>query len=297
MAFNRILGFHPVRPTRPCQFTPASFIGKKEYRNLRDPGHVAKCPDYPDPQYYLSFTQKYFFRNTALRHLRVEQFNRHLAMSGEAGPVQHGVDDTVQIDAAADSVDTAHRNYDERMEETPEGTRFLASVKHVPGCRRRRQSCLGVSRLPFIEPIGATREDFFEAKLVLGLAWYCPSLPEAGGSTEYTFRWDAPENLGGQQLDSLELKLGRAHVSFEVLCERLEKRFCDAELGLVCGCCAETLRRSVCPSCMFATGWHLCKNAQDDDEKHFLWKKRYLARWRARHPAVPLQPASENGAY
>ena len=74
MAFNRILGFQPVRATRPCQFTPASFVGKKEYRNLRDPGHIAKCPDYPDPQCYLSFTQEYFFRNVALRQLRVEQF-------------------------------------------------------------------------------------------------------------------------------------------------------------------------------------------------------------------------------
>ena len=73
MAFNRLLSFHVVRSTRPCQYVPACFIGKKEYRNLRDPGHVQKFPDYPDPQYYLNYTQKYFFRNTALRHLRVEQ--------------------------------------------------------------------------------------------------------------------------------------------------------------------------------------------------------------------------------
>ena len=120
MAFNRILGFQPVRATRPCQFTPASFVGKKEYRNLRDPGHIAKCPDYPDPQYYLGFTQKYFFRNVALRHLRVEQFNRYLAMSGEAAPVQNGIDDTVEAEADEESADTTHRNYDELMEKTPE---------------------------------------------------------------------------------------------------------------------------------------------------------------------------------
>ena len=40
MVFNRILNFHVVRSTRPCQYTPACFIGRKEYRNLRDPGHV-----------------------------------------------------------------------------------------------------------------------------------------------------------------------------------------------------------------------------------------------------------------
>ena len=89
MTFNRILNFHVVRSTRPCQFTPASspsirdwgslflridrsdsgsgrarrvfggpvsgdlvacplkpcFTGKKEFRNLRDPGHVQRVPD------------------------------------------------------------------------------------------------------------------------------------------------------------------------------------------------------------------------------------------------------------
>ena len=40
MAFNRLLSFHVVRSTRPCQYVPACFIGKKEYRNLRDHGHV-----------------------------------------------------------------------------------------------------------------------------------------------------------------------------------------------------------------------------------------------------------------
>ena len=73
MVFNRLLNFHVVRSTRPCQFTPACFIGKKEYRNLRDPGHIQRTPDYPDPMYYLNYTQKYFFRHASLRHLRVEQ--------------------------------------------------------------------------------------------------------------------------------------------------------------------------------------------------------------------------------
>ena len=85
--------------------------------------------------------------------------------------------------------------------------------------------------MPFIEPIGNSREDFFEAKLVLGLPWYCPTLPEVvhreDGSkcTEYSFRCDAPEQLGGQQLDPLVLKLGHEHVCYEVLCEGLERRF------------------------------------------------------------------------
>ena len=95
MCFNRLLNFHPVRPTRPCQYTPGNFIGNAAYRNARDPGHIERVPDYPDPQYFLSYTQKYFFRHASLRHLRVEQFTRYLAMAGERGLSLCDVDDTV----------------------------------------------------------------------------------------------------------------------------------------------------------------------------------------------------------
>ena len=229
MCFNRLLNFHPVRPTRPCQYTSGNFIGKAAYRNARDPGHIERVPDYPDPQYFLSYTQKYFFRNASLRHLRIEQFTRYQAMAGERGPSLCDVNDTVEVDDEAAAVDTSHRNYDAYMDSIPEGTHFLASCRHVPGSRRRRQSCLGVSRLPFVEPIGNTREDFFEFKLVLNLAWYCPTLPtvvrrdDGSNCTEYTFQWDAPADLGGQQLDSMYMKLGHHDVSFEVICNRLEK--------------------------------------------------------------------------
>ena len=66
--------------------------------------------------------------------------------------------------------DVMHRNYDRFMEDTGPGVHFLSATKHVPGCRRRVQTRLGISRLPFIEPIGNTREDFYEAKLVQSLA-------------------------------------------------------------------------------------------------------------------------------
>jgi len=282
MVFNRLLNFHVVRSTRPCQFTPACFIGKKEYRNLRDPGHVAKVPDYPDPKYYLTYTQKYFFRHASLRHLRVEQFTRYLAMAGEqdAGG-STTAEDTVEDDEAA-PIDTAHRNYDEQMEATPQGAHFLANVKHVPGCRRRVQTRLGCSRVPFIEPIGASREDFYESKLVFGLPWYCPELPqvvvdEQGQQcTEYTFQWDPPcDEIGGRRIDSEVLKLGRTHVSFEVLCNRLETTFCDAELGVVCRCCNEEMEGSPCPSCRYATGFHICLN-EHNNCGHHLWRKGSL---------------------
>ena len=56
MAFNRLLSFHVVRSTRPCTYVPACFIGKKEYRNLRDPGHIEKYPQFPDPQHHAPHT-------------------------------------------------------------------------------------------------------------------------------------------------------------------------------------------------------------------------------------------------
>ena len=113
---------------------------------------------------------------------------------------------------------------------------------------------MGVSRLPFIEPIGESREAFFEQKLVLALPWYASEMPSvvnnAAGTpcTQYTFRWDPPdeEALGGKQLRPEVLELGREDVSFEMLCNRLENDFCDAELGLVCVCCNEEGTQSVC---------------------------------------------------
>ena len=156
--------------------------------------------DYPDPRYYLSFTQvnfscfisrvsttqvlawasgqfsiafrsppnfarlyvcrgrrnsrqKYFFRNAALRHLRVEQFNRYCYMAGEGDTQAAGtMEDTIPSDEEPAPPDLSHRNYDEVMEETPPGAHFLASFSHVPGCKRRVQTRLGCSRVPFIEP-------------------------------------------------------------------------------------------------------------------------------------------------
>ena len=52
MAINRLEGYRVVRSTRPVQYVPACFVGKKEYRNLRSPSHVANNREYPDPKYY-----------------------------------------------------------------------------------------------------------------------------------------------------------------------------------------------------------------------------------------------------
>ena len=111
MCFNRILGFHPVRATRPCQYTEGTFIPKVAYRSPRDPGHISRAPDYPDPQWYLSYTQKYFFRHTSCRHLLTEQFTQYLAVADESGPSCIWVGDTVEADDETATVGWSHRTY------------------------------------------------------------------------------------------------------------------------------------------------------------------------------------------
>ena len=73
------MSFKSVRSTRPVQFIPVDFITNPAHSCKRDDFHLARFPDYPQPEFLLSYTQKYFFRHPSLRHLRVEQFSRPTA--------------------------------------------------------------------------------------------------------------------------------------------------------------------------------------------------------------------------
>ena len=263
MCWNRLMNFHIVRSTKPCQKTQISFIGSDEFRMERDPKHIIKFPEYPDKKHFLSYTQKYFFRNEKLRHLRVEQLTRYFFLAGETEFAAFTRENT-QADPEQESTeDGTHRNYDSFSAETPENSHFLAAFKSVPGCKKRNSHRLGVSRIPFIECIGPSRESFYEMKLLLGLPWHCPSLPEVDeeGKQEWTFRVDFdPADFGGSEMEPLMLKLGREDVSFEMICNTLETKFCDHHLGLVCACCTEELREGPCPQCQYTVGFHHCTN-------------------------------------
>ena len=267
MAFNRLLRFHIVRSTRPCVFIPACFLGQSEYRIRRDASHRKEHPNYPDPEYYLNFTQKYFLRHESLRHLRVEQFNRYLWMSGQKGSdlsTLTTAEDTIEDRAEdADDVDENHKNFDEFMESLAPGAHFLPIVKDLPGCKRRSQLRLGISRVPTIEPIGASREMFYEAKLLLALPWFCSEIPQVRvddngrSTTEWTFQCKPPVD----SLQACVFKLGGEQApSFEVLCQQLESKFCSMESDIVCKCCAGELERAPCRACKHATGFHRCRN-------------------------------------
>ena len=279
MTFNRLLGFHVVRSTRPCMFIPACFLGQKAYRNPRDTAHIEKHPGYPDPQYFLNYTQKYFFRHASLRHLRVEQFNRYLtSCDSDNAKASQTAEDTIEdLPEDAPPTETHHRNHDEFMESTAPGKHFPSTAQHIPGCRRRIGSRLGVSRVPMIEPIGQSREMFYEAKLLLALPWFCEELPQKmadGSDAEWTLRCILPVDA----LEPITFRVGgQESVSFEVMCDQLETRFCAAELNLVCRCCTEELAGSPCKSCMHATGFHRCCNPRaGDNNSKFRWRKGTL---------------------
>ena len=278
MAFNRLLRFHVVRSTRPCVFIPACFLGQKAYRTPRDPGHIERNPKYPDPKYFLNYTQKYMFRHASLRHLRVEQFNRYLSPSesNNAKEAQTAEDTIEDVPEDAPPTNIHHRNYDKLMEGTAPGKHFPSTAQHLPGCKRRMNSRLGVSRTPMIEPVGPSREMFYEAKLLLALPWFCEELPQTSGDgtdSEWTFQCNLPVD----ELEPLKLKVGGdSNVSFEVMCQQLETRFCATELNLVCRCCAKEIRGSPCKSCVHATGFHRCCNPHADDGPNFRWRKGTL---------------------
>ena len=72
--------------------------------------------------------------------------------------------------------DPSHVHHDPLMASVTAGTKY-PSAKNIPSARRRQQTRLGVTRSPFIEPIGATRENHYQCRLLLGLSWFCPTGP------------------------------------------------------------------------------------------------------------------------
>ena len=195
-----------------------------------------------------------------------------------------------------------HKSYDEWAEGVAEGTRFSGSVKHVEGARRRHQSRLAVSRTATIEPIGATRESFYQNRLLLGLSWYCDAPPTRrlgeGGRilVDWTLLWTPPSELHGR-LQPIELVLGGDEaVSFETTCEEYEREFCRPQYDLVCACCALEATEKRCKACNHCVGFHRCLNGQMGSDR-LRWRKGSLhggdvdvqrALWNLHRKRVPL---------
>ena len=138
-----------------------------------------------------------------------------------------------------------HRHYDSFSDNVAPGKLFPSCWKNVGGARRRQDARLGVSRTPFIEPLGDKRENSYEARLLLGLPWYCV---EKQSEEEWLFHWDPPHDITEYLPQGTTLKIapGVAN-SFEHICSEVEAKICNVPT-LVCACCARE-RDLRCPSC------------------------------------------------
>ena len=278
MAHNRLLGFHVVRSTRPVVWTPTAFVPERSERTPRSHFHIERYPQYPCPHFFLSHTQKYFFRNEALRGLRLEQYNRYWVTVDEGGSGAT-MEDTCCEDPILAQIQ--HKDYDALSESAPEGQRYASSMKHVEGLRRRHQSRLAVSRVATLEPLCASREKFYEQRLLLGLAWYCEGPPSTRLAedgqvlVDWTFMWTPPADLGAT-LPPQELVIGpdRA-VSFERICAAVEKEFCRRKHKLICACCALEKDEHKCKACRYCTGFHRCFHEGHNTGK-LRWRKGSL---------------------
>ena len=266
MAHNMLLNFHLVRSTRPVQYIPTWFVPPKEYRTLRTPRHVRKIPEYPDPTYMINYTQKYFFRSEKLRHMRVEQINRYFVLQSDEQWCNTLEDTVDEVDCECAESDVYHCHFDSDAEHITAGSVLASTIPHLEAMCRRRSTRLGISRLPFIEPIGASREQFYEARLLAVLPWYCSEKPSEG---VWTFRCDLPDAV---DCASVTLKVGKGMaVSFEQICAGLEKQFCES--CTYCACCtAEQHER--CRACKNAVGFHKCCRAGVSEQ--IVWRQGSL---------------------
>ena len=137
----------------------------------------------------------------------------------------------------------------------------------------------GASRTPTLEPLGETRESFYESKLLLGLPWFCEAPPEtvvgADGHTaiQWTFKCEPP----CASIEPLTFRVGGTEQpSFEQLCEECETLLSAPELDLVCDCCTQEINGSPCKSCKYATGFHKCTHPDFRGRPQHRWRKGTL---------------------
>ena len=267
MTHNRLLNFHVVRNTRSVQFIFCHFH-RSMHVDAED--RAGKMGDYGGS---LGWTHKFFYRHESLRHLRPEQHNRYFTFAGDPKATSpNTIEDTIGDDDETMQTHTSHRHYDRLADNgILQGTCLKSVAKHCDGSKRRQDSRLGVANVAFIEPLGERREDHFEQKLLLGLAWFCTHKPtiEANGSIEWTFFWKSP--VQGVADRSIAIRDDTA-ISFEDLCSLMEKEICQQHLNLICKCCCLD-KEGVCKSCRFAVGFHYCE-AQPPDR--MLWRKGTL---------------------
>ena len=124
---------------------------------------------------------------------------------------------------------------------------------------------MGVAKTQHLEPIGRTRERFYQQKLVLGLPWYADSAPllVETGSTKHVawaLKWKRPWTLAAYDLPDITLEMSTAGSSFsyEERCHHYENIFSSSTLSLACRCCDGEVGQGACQACIYAVGFHIC---------------------------------------
>ena len=257
-------------------FLPSEFVRDTAHSSIRSEGHLKKFPEYPDPKFHLSPLGIYYFRSKSLQHLRVEQFNRYMVVVDRAENDDVycgcGVEPADDLDDAEDTsrfVESEHRHYDEFCESQPPGKTYASRCKGVPSAKRRLHSRLGVARTQWFEPIGNTRETFYQQKLVLGLPWFADSAPQVVETTgakqavAWVLKWARPQSLAAYDLPEIALEISSAGSSFsyEERCHHYESVFSSSTLNIVCRCCDGEIDQGPCDACLYAVGFHVCKKS------------------------------------
>ena len=88
--FKFVLLYDPVLAQGTVSARPlCRFVVEPGASSIRTPEHVRAQAAYPDPQHYFSHVGEHFFRHRALRHLRVERFNRYPALMDVMAPLRN----------------------------------------------------------------------------------------------------------------------------------------------------------------------------------------------------------------
>ena len=88
--------------------------------------------------------------------------NRYYSSFSSLTKVEDTNEDTVANDDEAISIDPCHKHFDQFSESQTPGHKFKATAKGVEPLTRRQNSRLGVARHTYLEPVGKSRETFYE---------------------------------------------------------------------------------------------------------------------------------------
>ena len=107
--------------------TPGKFAPDPDRATPRTAEHKAELLEYPDPRFYLGFSQKYFFRSEELRALRIQQVCRYFAYTDGDGASAETHEDTCEAKDEDVEAEPGHKDYDKFAQEQLPGKIFRST--------------------------------------------------------------------------------------------------------------------------------------------------------------------------